>query len=170
MKFTLSWLKDHLRTEASLADIVATLTRIGLEVEHVDNPGERLAGFVTARLIEANRHPNADRLRVCSVDVGGAAPVQVVCGAPNARTGMASVFSPPGAYIPGKKITLGAGVIRARCLSVWHSARKTPTSRRLSRSVSCAASATARRPPGCSGACGRSASGQSALSWTSRIT
>ncbi len=112
MKFTLSWLKDHLETTASLDEVVTTLTRIGLEVEHVDNPGARLAGFVTARVIEAVPHPNADRLRVCQVDVGAGAPVQVVCGAPNARTGMASVFSPPGTYIPGKKITLGSGVIR----------------------------------------------------------
>ena len=112
MKFTLSWLKDHLETEAPLDTIVETLTRIGLEVEHVADPAARLAGFVTARVIEAKPHPNADRLRVCSVDIGHGAPVQVVCGAPNARTGMASVFSPPGTYIPGKKITLGAGVIR----------------------------------------------------------
>ena len=113
MKLTLSWLKDHLDTEAPLSDIVETLTRIGLEVEHVDNPGERLGGFVIARVIEAVQHPNADRLRVCTVDPGaGRSPVQVVCGAPNARTGMVSVFSPPGTYIPGKKTTLGAGVIR----------------------------------------------------------
>ena len=112
MKFTLSWLKDHLDTEASLDTIVETLTKIGLEVEHVDDPGARLGGFVTARVIEATQHPNADRLRVCQVDIGTGTPVQVVCGAPNARTGMASVFSPPGTYIPGKKITLGAGVIR----------------------------------------------------------
>ena len=110
MKFTLSWLKDHLETDAPLAEIVETLTRIGLEVEGLDDPAARLAGFTIARVIEAKPHPNADRLRVCSVDTGqGAAPVQVVCGAPNARTGMRSVFSPPGTFIPGKKITLGAG-------------------------------------------------------------
>lgn len=112
MKFTLSWLKDHLDTEASLATIVETLTRIGLEVEHVDNPGAKLSGFTIARVIEAVQHPNADRLRVCTVDTGAGEPVQVVCGAPNARTGMRSVFSPPGTFIPGKNITLGAGVIR----------------------------------------------------------
>lgn len=113
MKFTLSWLKDHLETDASLAEIVDTLTRIGLEVEGLDDPAARLAGFTIARVIEAKPHPNADRLRVCSVDTGqGGAPVQVVCGAPNARTGMRSVFAPPGTVIPGKKITLGAGVIR----------------------------------------------------------
>ena len=113
MKLTLSWLKDHLETDAPLAEIVETLTRIGLEVEGVDDPASRLAGFTIARVIEAKPHPNADRLRVCTVDTGqGGAPVQVVCGAPNARTGMRSVFSPPGTFIPGKKITLGAGVIR----------------------------------------------------------
>jgi phenylalanyl-tRNA synthetase beta chain len=111
MKFTLSWLKDHLETTASLDEIVATLTRIGLEVEKVENPAAKYAGFVTARVIEAHQHPNADRLRVCVVDAGGE-PIQVVCGAPNARTGMRSVFSPVGTYIPGKKIVLTKGVIR----------------------------------------------------------
>lgn len=113
MKFSLSWLKEHLETDASLDVIVETLTRIGLEVEHVDDPGKKLAGFTIAYVISAEQHPNADRLRVCMVDTGdGAAPVQVVCGAPNARTGMKSVFSPPGTYIPGKDITIGKGVIR----------------------------------------------------------
>jgi phenylalanyl-tRNA synthetase beta chain len=112
MKFTLSWLKHHLETEASLSEIVAALTRIGLEVEHVENPAEALKDFVIAYVIEAKPHPNADRLQVCSVDTGTGTPVQVVCGAPNARTGLKSVFSPPGTYIPGKKITLGKGVIR----------------------------------------------------------
>lgn len=113
MKFTLSWLKEHLETDASLDVIVETLTRIGLEVEHVDDPTKALAGFTIAYVLSAEQHPNADRLRVCMVDTGdGGAPVQVVCGAPNARTGMKSVFSPPGTYIPGKKITLGKGNIR----------------------------------------------------------
>jgi phenylalanyl-tRNA synthetase beta chain len=112
MKFTLSWLKDHLDTDATLDEIVETLTRIGLEVERVDDPAKALKDFVVAYVIEAKPHPNADRLRVCMVDAGGPAPVQVVCGAPNARTGMKSVFSAPGTYIPGKKITLGKGVIR----------------------------------------------------------
>ena len=111
MKFTLSWLMDHLDTGASLAEIVDTLTRVGLEVEGVENPGAKYEGFVVARVIEARQHPNADRLRVCIVDAGGE-PVQVVCGAPNARAGLKSVFSPVGAYIPGKKITLTKGVIR----------------------------------------------------------
>lgn len=112
MKFTLSWLKDHIDTTASLDEIVETLTKIGLEVEHVDDPAKKLAGFTIAHVIEAKQHPNADRLRVCMVDTGAGAPVQVVCGAPNARTGMKSVFAPAGTYIPGKDITLGKGVIR----------------------------------------------------------
>ena len=111
MKFTLSWLLDHLDTSASLAEIVDTLTRVGLEVESVDDPSRKYDGFVVASVIEAKPHPNADRLKVCIVEAGGG-PVQVVCGAPNARTGMKSVFSPVGTYIPGKKITLAKGVIR----------------------------------------------------------
>lgn len=112
MKFTLSWLKDHLDTEASLAEIAETLTRIGLEVEAIADPAAKLAAFTVARVVSAVQHPNADRLRVCMVDTGAGEPVQVVCGAPNARAGMFSVFSPPGTYIPGKNITLGVGTIR----------------------------------------------------------
>ncbi|MBX9760118.1 MAG: phenylalanine--tRNA ligase subunit beta [Beijerinckiaceae bacterium] len=112
MKLTLSWLKSHLDTSASLDEIAETLTRIGLEVEGVEDQAKKLKDFVVAHVIEAKQHPNADRLRVCMVDAGGPAPVQVVCGAPNARTGMKSVFSAPGTFIPGKNITLGKGVIR----------------------------------------------------------
>ncbi len=112
MKLTLSWLKEHLDTSATLAEIVETLTRIGLEVEDVHDPAAQLKDFRIARIVEATQHPNADRLRVCKVDTGGPELVQVVCGAPNARTGLRSVFSAPGTYIPGKKITLGKGVIR----------------------------------------------------------
>lgn len=112
MKFTLSWLKDHLETNASLTEVVETLTRIGLEVEGVEDPADKLKGFSIAYVVEAKQHPNADRLRVCMVETGNGAPVQVVCGAPNARTGMKGVFSPAGTFIPGKNITLGTGVIR----------------------------------------------------------
>jgi phenylalanyl-tRNA synthetase beta chain len=111
MKFTLSWLLDHLDTPASLAEIVDTLTRIGLEVESVEDPSRKYDGFVVASVLEAKQHPNADRLKVCIVDAGGG-PVQVVCGALNARAGMKGVFSPVGTYIPGKKMTLARGVIR----------------------------------------------------------
>lgn len=112
MKFTLSWLKDHLDTDASLDEIVTALTKIGLEVEGVDDKAKLLRPFTVAYVVSAEQHPNADRLRVCMVDTGHGEPVQVVCGAPNARTGMKSVFSPPGTFIPGKNITLGVGTIR----------------------------------------------------------
>ena len=112
MKFTLAWLKEHLDTDAPLAAIVDKLTMIGLEVESVADRGKMLAPFTIARVISAERHPNADRLRVCMVDTGAGDPVQVVCGAPNARAGMKGVFVPPGAFIPGKNMTLGVGKIR----------------------------------------------------------
>jgi phenylalanyl-tRNA synthetase beta chain len=112
MKVTLSWLKMHLETDASLGEIVDKLTMIGLEVESVEDRAKALAPFTIAEVISAEKHPNADRLRVCMVDTGGGALVQVVCGAPNARAGMKGVFAAPGAYIPGKKITLGVGKIR----------------------------------------------------------
>jgi phenylalanyl-tRNA synthetase beta chain len=112
VKFTLSWLKEHLDTDATLDEIVAKLTMIGLEVESVEDKGKLLAPYVIARVTEAKQHPNADRLRVCMVDTGDGKPIQVVCGAPNARTGMTGVFVPPGAFIPGKNMTLAIGTIR----------------------------------------------------------
>ncbi|MFG3596818.1 phenylalanine--tRNA ligase subunit beta [Bradyrhizobium sp. RDI18] len=113
MKFTLSWLKEHLDTDEPLEKLADKLTMIGLEVESIEDKAKALAPFSIARVISAEQHPNADRLRVCMVDTGnGAAPVQVVCGAPNARAGLVSVFSPPGTFIPGKNITLGVGTIR----------------------------------------------------------
>ncbi|MDQ8732231.1 phenylalanine--tRNA ligase subunit beta [Bradyrhizobium sp. LHD-71] len=112
MKFTLSWLKDHLDTDEPLEKLAGKLTMIGLEVEHIDDKAKALSAFTIAKVISAEQHPNADRLRVCMVDTGSGAPVQVVCGAPNARAGMKSVFSPPGTFIPGKNITLGVGTIR----------------------------------------------------------
>jgi phenylalanyl-tRNA synthetase beta chain len=112
MKLTLAWLKEHLDTDASLDEIARTLTMIGLEVESIEDQGKQLAPFTIAYVVEAKQHPNADRLRVCMVDTGSGDPVQVVCGAPNARTGMKGVFSPPGSFIPGKNITLGVGAIR----------------------------------------------------------
>src|SRR6476659_8043321 len=112
MKFTLSWLREHLDTDASVAAIADKLTMIGLEVENLDDKDKLLAPFTIARVISAEPHPNADRLRVCMVDTGAGDPVQVVCGAPNARAGMKGVFVPPGAYIPGKDITLAVGTIR----------------------------------------------------------
>ena len=113
MKFTLSWLKDHLDTDEPVEKLVERLTMIGLEVEHLEDKTKLLAPFTIARVISAEKHPNADKLRLCMVDPGnGAAPVQVVCGAPNARSGMISVFSPSGTFIPGKNITLSVSTIR----------------------------------------------------------
>src|ERR1700740_2966617 len=113
MKFSLSWLKEHLDTDETVEKLAEKLTMIGLEVESLEDKAKQLSPFTIARVISAEQHPNADRLRVCMVDPGkGATPVQVVCGAPNARTGMLSVFSPPGTFIPGKNITLGVGTIR----------------------------------------------------------
>jgi phenylalanyl-tRNA synthetase beta chain len=112
MKLTLAWLKEHLETDATLAAIVDKLTMIGLEVERVEDKGKLLAPFIIARVVSAEQHPNADRLRVCMVDTGDGKPIQVVCGAPNARAGMKGVFVPPGAFIPGKNITLAVGTIR----------------------------------------------------------
>ena len=113
MKFTLSWLKQHLDTDEPVEALADKLTMIGLEVEHIEDKAKALAPFTIAKVISAEQHPNADRLRVCMVDTGnGAAPVQVVCGAPNARAGLVSVFSAPGTFIPGKNITLGVGTIR----------------------------------------------------------
>jgi phenylalanyl-tRNA synthetase beta chain len=112
MKFTLSWLKAHLDTDAPLERITATLSQIGLEVEGVEDRAAALGAFRIAHVLEARPHPNADRLRVCRVDAGGGAVLNVVCGAPNARSGMKGVLALPGAHIPGTGITLKAGKIR----------------------------------------------------------
>ena len=111
MKFTLSWLKEHLDTKATLAELRDGLTMLGLEVEGITNPAETLKGFVVGYVVEAVQHPNADRLRLCRVDTGSGL-VQVVCGAPNARTGMKGIFAPTGSYIPGTDMTLKASKIR----------------------------------------------------------
>ncbi|PBC22799.1 MULTISPECIES: phenylalanine--tRNA ligase subunit beta [unclassified Mesorhizobium] len=112
MKFTLSWLKDHLETDATLNVIVERLTSIGLEVEHVDDKSG-LKPFVIAKVLTAVQHPDADRLRVLTVDTGdGKPPVQVVCGAPNARAGLIGAFAAPGTYVPGIDVTLTVGKIR----------------------------------------------------------
>jgi phenylalanyl-tRNA synthetase beta chain len=112
MKFTLSWLKEHLETDARLEEIVDKLTAIGLEVEGVENAAEKLAPFTVAHVLSAERHPQADKLQVLSVDAGSGEPIQVVCGAPNARAGMKGVFGPPGAYVPGSDLTLKVAAIR----------------------------------------------------------
>ncbi|BBK44992.1 phenylalanine--tRNA ligase beta subunit [Allostella vacuolata] len=111
MKITLSWLRDHLETEADLPTIVARLTMLGHEVDGIDDPAARLAPFTVAHVVSAVQHPNADRLRVCVVDTG-AERVQVVCGAPNARAGMKGVFARAGTVIPRTGLLLKAGQIR----------------------------------------------------------
>ncbi|WP_151718269.1 phenylalanine--tRNA ligase subunit beta [Gemmobacter serpentinus] len=118
MKFTLSWLKDHLETQATLDEILTALTDLGHEVEEVQNPEDRLGAFRICRVIEAVQHPNADRLRVCRVATwpngpeGAMEEVQVVCGAPNARTGLVGVFAPTGTHVPGTGVDLKPGNIR----------------------------------------------------------
>lgn len=112
MKFTVSWLREHLDTDAPLERITTTLSAIGIEVEGVHNPAAELGLFRIARVIEAVQHPNADRLRALRVDLGDGREYSVVCGAPNARTGMLGVAALPGAFIPGTGITLKVGEIR----------------------------------------------------------
>lgn len=112
MKFTLSWLKEHLDTDADLATVLARLNAIGLEVEGVDDPAAKLAGFRVARVLTAERHPQADKLQVLSVDTGDGAPLQVVCGAPNARAGLVGVLGLPGAVVPANGMELKVSAIR----------------------------------------------------------
>ncbi|MBN9304996.1 MAG: phenylalanine--tRNA ligase subunit beta [Devosia sp. 67-54] len=111
MKFTLDWLKDHLETTATATEIGEALTTIGLEVESIEDQGRALKPFVVAKVVSAIPHPNSDHLKVCKVDAGTGALIDVVCGAPNATTGMKSVFAFPGTYIPGKDFELKAGVV-----------------------------------------------------------
>jgi phenylalanyl-tRNA synthetase beta chain len=112
MKFTLSWLKDFLDTEASVAEISAKLNAVGLEVEGIEDPAEKLAGFRIARVLTAERHPNADKLQVLTVDAGGGTRLQVVCGAPNARAGLVGVLGLPGAVVPEGGFELRKSAIR----------------------------------------------------------
>ena len=111
MKFTLSWLKEHLVTDADVTLVAETLTRIGLEVESVENPAATLAAFRIARVLSAAPHPQADKLQVLSVDAGDG-PLQVVCGAPNARAGLVGVFGAPGAVVPANGMVLKVAAIR----------------------------------------------------------
>ena len=112
MKFTRSWLAEHLDTDEPLGRLTDTLSAIGLEVEAVTDRAAQFAGFRVARIVSAEQHPNADRLRLCQVDVGDGALTQVVCGAPNARAGLATIFAPPGATIPATGAVLKVGEIR----------------------------------------------------------
>ncbi|MDG4648978.1 phenylalanine--tRNA ligase subunit beta [Roseibacterium sp. SDUM158017] len=111
MKFTLSWLKDHLETDASVEEIVETLTDLGLEVEDVEDRGARLRDFTIGKVVSAEKHPDADRLRVCQVETDEGVK-QIICGAPNARAGITVVVAKPGVYVPGIDTTIGVGKIR----------------------------------------------------------
>ncbi len=111
MKFTLSWLKKHLETSATVDEIAEALTDLGLEVEGIENPAERLRPFTIAKVKSAVQHPDADRLRVCVVETDEGEK-QIVCGAPNARAGITVVLAKPGDYVPGIDVTLSVGKIR----------------------------------------------------------
>ncbi|MGV6839800.1 MAG: phenylalanine--tRNA ligase subunit beta [Planktomarina sp.] len=111
MKFTLSWLKSHLDTEASVAEIAEALTDLGLEVEEISNPMDRLSGFTIGKVTSAEKHPDADKLKICQVETDEG-PTQIICGAPNAREGITVVVAKPGVYVPGIDVTIGVGKIR----------------------------------------------------------
>ncbi len=111
MKFTLSWLRDHLDTDATVGQVTDAMTMAGLEVEHVEDPASKLAAFSVAKIVEAARHPNADKLQVCQVDTKDGR-LEIVCGAPNARPGLTTVFAPIGTTIPGSGITLEPRAVR----------------------------------------------------------
>ncbi|MEL7219273.1 MAG: YtpR family tRNA-binding protein, partial [Pseudomonadota bacterium] len=112
MKFSTTWLKDHLETDASLQEIVDTLNAIGLEVEGVEDPADRLEGFLVAEVIAAEKHPDADKLQVLTVNKGEGEPLQVVCGASNARAGIKGVLGLPGAIVPANGLELRKTAIR----------------------------------------------------------
>ena len=111
MKFTLSWLKEHLDTEASVQEIAETLTDLGLEVEEVVDPAAKLRDFTIGKVIKAEKHPDAERLRVCEVETDEGVK-QIICGAPNAREGIIVVVAKPGTYVPGIDTTIQVGKIR----------------------------------------------------------
>ena len=113
MKFTLSWLKEHLETDASLDEIVDAMVAVGLEVESVENPEERLAAFTIGEVLHAEKHPDADKLKVCKVATKDG-EMQIVCGAPNAREGIKVAYAPVGAYVPGIDVTLSKAKIRGQ--------------------------------------------------------
>jgi len=112
MKITTTWLKDHLDTKLNENQIIDKLTDIGLEVESVDSQSNNLDSFLVARITRAEKHPNADRLKVCDVDIGTKNPVKVVCGASNAKEGLLTIYAPPGATIPKNQMKLVVSKIR----------------------------------------------------------
>ena len=111
MKFTLSWLKEHLETDASVAELAETLTDLGLEVEEIVDPATRLGAFTIGKVVSAEKHPDADRLRVCQVATSDGEK-QIISGAPNAREGITVVVAHPGTYVPGIDTTIQVGKIR----------------------------------------------------------
>ena len=124
MKFTLSWLKKHLQTDATIDEIADAMVRIGLEVEEIENPAERLAAFTVGYVKHAEQHPDADKLKVCKVDTKDG-ELQIVCGAPNAREGIRVAFAPVGTYIAGLDVTLSKAKIRGvESLGMMCSARE----------------------------------------------
>ena len=112
MKFTKDWLSDHLSTSKSEKQIIEKLNGIGLEVEKVDHAKNELSEFVVAKIIKANKHPNADRLKLCDVDIGTKETIKVVCGAPNAEDGLLTIYAPPGSTIPKNGMKLEVSKIR----------------------------------------------------------
>ena len=112
MIITLSWLKDHLSTSANLSKIVDKLTNIGLEVESFESQSSELDKFIVAKIIKAEKHPNADRLKLCDVDIGQNEKVKVVCGAPNAKNDLLTVYAGPGSVIPKNNMKLTVSKIR----------------------------------------------------------
>ena len=111
MKFTLSWLKEHLETNSSLDEITKNLTEIGLEVEGIINPEKDLEDFIVGKILTSEKHPNADRLRICKVDIGNETK-EVVCGAPNAKEGLLTIYAPLGSIIPKSKMVIQKTKIR----------------------------------------------------------
>ena len=109
---SLSWLKNHLSTKANLKQVVERLTEIGLEVESVKSPDSNLDNFIICKVVKSQKHPNADKLKLCDVDIGKKNLVKVVCGASNARDGLFTVYAPPGAIIPKTKMKLKVAKIR----------------------------------------------------------
>ncbi len=112
MKFTLDWLKDHLDTKKTEIEIAETLNNIGLEVESIEPIKNDLSNFIVAKIIKTERHPNADRLKVCDVDIGNQKTLKIVCGAPNARNGLLTIYAPPGSIIPKNSMKLEVSKIR----------------------------------------------------------
>ena len=112
MILTISWLKEHLNTKANESKIIEQLTNIGLEVEGIKENSGELGDFKIAKVLKSEKHPNADKLKVCDVSLGDGKTIKVVCGAPNAREGLITIYAPPGAIIPKSKIKLKIAKIR----------------------------------------------------------